>query len=246
MRRGVDLLQLAERDLRVDLRRRKVRVPQDHLDVTDVRAVLQHVRGARVAEQMAGAGMRDASVLEMTFDEIAQPSRRERPAVIMQEQRMPIVSAFKLGAHFAQVLVDPRTGALPDRHHAILVALAVADHECALREVDLVELQVNELHAPDAARVQRLEDRAIAHTERRRDLALVQHVLDIRDREDPARQGFGLSRQLEVRGGVIQKMAIGLRRQEDIHWLHIRSSHRTRPMQSHPYTFGPSLTPPRG
>ena len=43
--------------------------------------------------------MTDAGVLQMAFQEIAQASRRERPAVIVQEQHVIIVSAFKLGPH---------------------------------------------------------------------------------------------------------------------------------------------------
>jgi len=53
VRGGVDLLQGADCDLRVNLRRLDVLVAKHLLDVTDVGSILVHQRGHRVAEEMA-------------------------------------------------------------------------------------------------------------------------------------------------------------------------------------------------
>ena len=45
-------LQAIERQMRIDLRRRYVRVAEDRLDGTQVGAVFDHVRGAGMAQHM--------------------------------------------------------------------------------------------------------------------------------------------------------------------------------------------------
>lgn len=55
MTAGVNLLKLFDGDLRVNRRGVKVRMAEQLLDEADVRPVLQHVRGAGVAERMTAA-----------------------------------------------------------------------------------------------------------------------------------------------------------------------------------------------
>ena len=69
----MNLPQLADRNPRIDLRGREVRVPEQRLDEANVRAVLQHVRGTRVAEGMARARNGDSREAEVSLHEIAQP-----------------------------------------------------------------------------------------------------------------------------------------------------------------------------
>ena len=52
----MDFAQLHDGHIGVDLRGVKTGVAKQLLDVTDVGAVLQHVRGARMTKLMAGAG----------------------------------------------------------------------------------------------------------------------------------------------------------------------------------------------
>ena len=56
MRQGMDRLQLADRHMRVDLRGTVIAVPQHRLDVAQLGAVFQHVRGHRMAQQVVRAG----------------------------------------------------------------------------------------------------------------------------------------------------------------------------------------------
>ena len=60
MRRGVDLLELVDRHVGVDLGALQGRVPEQRLDEADIRTVVEHVRGAGVAEQVRCPGFVDA------------------------------------------------------------------------------------------------------------------------------------------------------------------------------------------
>ena len=52
---GMELLQLLDRDLGVNLRRREFGITKELLDKADIRAAFQHQRGASAAEQASGA-----------------------------------------------------------------------------------------------------------------------------------------------------------------------------------------------
>ena len=52
MRRRVSVLQTLRRHMCVDLRGRKVRVPQKFLNAPEVRAPVQHMRRKRMAERV--------------------------------------------------------------------------------------------------------------------------------------------------------------------------------------------------
>ena len=54
---GVDLDQLADGDLRINRSGLQLGVPEQLLDKPDVRAALQHVRGAGVPQEMAGTAL---------------------------------------------------------------------------------------------------------------------------------------------------------------------------------------------
>ena len=57
MRGRVDLLQGADGDLRIDLRRADIFVAEDRLDVPDVGPVFVHQRRHRVAQQVTRSGL---------------------------------------------------------------------------------------------------------------------------------------------------------------------------------------------
>ena len=76
MRGGVDVLEFADRDLRVNLRGGQVGVAQHGLDEADVGPVLQHQGRHRVAEQVAGAGLADASTVDVVAHQLREPVRR--------------------------------------------------------------------------------------------------------------------------------------------------------------------------
>ena len=64
---GVDAGQMVEGDLGVELGGFQTAMAQQGLDDPDVGAALEHVGGAGVAEQVAGAGFFDLGLLEQAF-----------------------------------------------------------------------------------------------------------------------------------------------------------------------------------
>ena len=65
MRCRVDLLQHADGNVRVNLRRIEPRMPEHLLNKTDVGAAFEHQRGHRMAEQMARATLADARLFDV-------------------------------------------------------------------------------------------------------------------------------------------------------------------------------------
>lgn len=62
-------LQSANGDMGVNLRRRQLRVPQDRLDVPNIGAVFQHMRGHRVAKRVAAAAVK-TGMLHVELDHV--------------------------------------------------------------------------------------------------------------------------------------------------------------------------------
>ena len=87
MTAGVDFLQLLDADLGVDRGGVEFLVSEQLLDVADVGAVLQHVRGATVAQNMAAALAFQPGLPQPGRDHAREDIRIERPAVAGEEQR---------------------------------------------------------------------------------------------------------------------------------------------------------------
>ena len=90
MGRRVDPFQLLDRDLGVDLRRRKFGVAEQLLDEADVRSAFEHEGGTGVPQQMAGAAFAKFRGVDVVADKLGEPVRRERLEEVRQEQRAGI------------------------------------------------------------------------------------------------------------------------------------------------------------
>lgn len=80
-------LEARDRDLRVDLRARQLRVPQHGLDVPDIGAALEHQCRHRVPQQVAGTAAVREGLFHITADHRAQPGEIEGLAFARQKQR---------------------------------------------------------------------------------------------------------------------------------------------------------------
>ena len=81
VRPGMDFAELDDGDVGVDLRGVEPGVSEKLLDVADVRAVLQHVGGARVAQHVAGAFPADVGCVDGAADQVAQEAGADAFAV---------------------------------------------------------------------------------------------------------------------------------------------------------------------
>ena len=138
MTAGVDLLELVDVDLGVDGGRLQLFVTKQLLDVPDVRAAFEQVRGARVTEQMAAdAFPLDARLPDVAWNVSAKHFFVERLAVAGQEERLLRRIHGEQRSHVLDVLLDPRQGALTHGDDAVLAALAQSHPEDALLAVEV-------------------------------------------------------------------------------------------------------------
>ena len=122
------------------------------LDHAQVGAALEQVRGERVAE------------LVRVRREPAQRARVE-PAAAGGEEDGVLGALRQLRPAVAEVERRAGSGLLAERDGALLAALA-ADVEELLLEVDVLEVEADRLGAPQAGRVDELDERAVAQAER--------------------------------------------------------------------------------
>jgi len=99
-----------------------------------------------------------------------------------QKQRAVIGREHDARACLAQVFANPQKRPLADRHHAILFAVALANHERAALLVEVVEREMDNLRAAHTGRVKRFKHSAVAQAQR---------IVYVRLRED----AFGFVRR---------------------------------------------------
>ena len=220
----VDLAELGDRDGGVNLRGVEALVAEELLDEADVGAVLQHVRGARVAEQMARAHARHADGHERAAHERPEVARAQAFAVARQKQ--PVLARARLQPRPAlgEVALDPVRGVAAERHDAILAALALAHPDGAERAVEIGHVEPRQLGAAQAGGVERFEDRAVAHAEGIAHVGHGEERGDFLERERARERALRFSRQFQIGGGVArQKIFAAQPRKEVLHGVEPRA-----------------------
>src|SRR5437016_832129 len=140
-------------------------------------------------------------------DEAAERRRVEPPAAHRQEER-GLRPSREVRAGVVEVQRDEMRRLLPQRNDAILRALAGADVDELLLEVDVAEVEADRFGAPEPGRVDELHERAVAQPERRCGIEPVDDSVDLtrlrRLRKAPpalrgeARIGHGLRPEREA------------------------------------------------
>ena len=124
----VDLAQALGVDVAVHLRGRERGVAEQLLDRAQVGAALEQMRRERVPEPMR------------VRDEPAE-RRRVEPAAARREEQRVLGAAGELRPRLAEVARDEVRGLLAERDDAVLRALALADVDELLLEVDVAEVE---------------------------------------------------------------------------------------------------------
>ena len=136
-----------------------------------VGAVVEQVRGARVAQHVRRQVIADAGPVAVLVDHEPCPLPAEAAAALVQEHRLGVVAALppignELGpARRREPVVERRRRCRSVRHDALLRSLAEQPHE-RLVEVDVTHRQPDHLGDPGAGRVQQLEQRPVAAFQR--------------------------------------------------------------------------------
>ena len=136
------------------------------LDEPDVGAAFKHQRGHGVAEQVAGAGLADAGVLDLAADQLGQIPEHERLAGVRQEDRALVRLGGQQRPGFPGILADPGRGTAADRDHPVFLALPLTDENGAAFRVHVPELEIRQLEAPTGPAGPRPEDRERTRPER--------------------------------------------------------------------------------
>jgi len=202
MRGGVDLLELLDREMRVELRRLELGVIEQGLDHPRVGSVLEHVRRAGVPEEVATARLADVGRVHVVADHLREPVRREGLAQVRQKQGVVALGATEIRAGLLKVLGSPGERSLADGDHPVLPSLAEPHEDKTPVGVQIVELQAAKLHAADSRRVERFHHRAIPKPHRGQDVRLAEHKLGLAGVEDVARKTLLKLRKIEVGGGI--------------------------------------------
>src|SRR5882724_5938261 len=139
----------------VALGRRQSTVAQQLLDEAEIGAGPQHVGGEAVAEGVGCHSLDDAGPARPGTHDAKRASRGEPAAPRVEEERAaPAPAESQIGRECFQ-------RGLADRHHTLLAALA--EHpDGAATFVQIVDVETTALGHPQPARVEQLEEGAIA------------------------------------------------------------------------------------
>ena len=203
----VDLAHVGAVEVRVELRRGDVGVPQELLDDAQVGAALEHVGGEAMAQRVRvkpldphdGAGLGHERVHALA---------REAPAAVVEEHRRGRdARTHELGAPLLEVLGQHACRRPHDGDDALLVALA-HDAQHLLVEHDLAKVQAAQLGDAQAAAVEHLDDGVVPLAGRRGREGLVEQRGGLLAADDVG-QAVGLLGQREVRRRVRDGDALG-------------------------------------
>ena len=153
---AVDLLELLDAHLGVNLGGGEFGVAEELLDEADVGSAFEHVGGATVAQDVAGAGFGDFRLFDELADHAAEDVGVEGFAVAGQEKRGLLGIQGEAGARFFKVAFEPFESAEADGDDAVFVVFALADLEGLTFSVEVVEREPGKFAAAQARAVEEL------------------------------------------------------------------------------------------
>jgi hypothetical protein len=148
VRSRVDFSQLRNRHVGIDLGRRKISVPEQSLDVANVRAVVEHVRCAGVTKEMAGPPRWEPGIHDVPPHRITETVLCEGLAVVGKEQRVAGEVSYQAMPNVAEISSDPKRCPPCERCHAIAPALPTSDEDRSGFQAHIAQRQSRELHSP--------------------------------------------------------------------------------------------------
>src|SRR5262249_23646320 len=145
MKSIVHLAEARLQHMRVDLRRRQIRMPEHGLNRAQVRAALKQVRCEGMPEHVRTQRAPYAGRTSVRFEQLPETNSRHPPAVpCVDEQPWPLAPFDERSPRVADVSPDPFNCLIAERHDALLVSLTHALH-VALLESHVGESQIHEL-----------------------------------------------------------------------------------------------------
>ena len=204
MTAGVDFLQLFDGDFGVDRRRVQLLVSEQLLDVTNVGPVFQHVRGARMPQDVAAALVFESGPFQPGRHHARKHVGIEGVAVAGQEQGLGARVQAQARAHFGQVAFQPLDGPPAHRHHAVFVPFAPHMQRAPLG-VEAGQFQAAKLGAAQTARVKEFQDGPVAHAQRVGHVGHGHEAVDFGQRQHFLVQSLFRPGQLQLAGRIGQE-----------------------------------------
>ncbi len=160
MKSIVSLAHVQVGDVRVNLSGRNVRMAQQRLHRTRIRAVLHQMR-AKAVTQSVRRDIRHAGLGRISLDD--RPRRLSgHLAVAMQEQLGPRFIPQSLAN--AEITLNPVYCAFTDRNATLLAAFAMTGKQSGV-DLNIARLQSAHFRNSQARGIQYFEHRSIAHTD---------------------------------------------------------------------------------
>ena len=142
-------------------------VAEELLDVPDVGAALQQVRRAGMPQIVRRERVRDVGTLGVQVHQALDGLHAQPRAVAGEKERRFVRVAHQARTGVAEVAIDRLGGPPDERDEAVLAALAFADDEDALPELDVSDIQPLAFADAEADAVEEFEDGARALAARR-------------------------------------------------------------------------------
>ncbi|PHM30034.1 hypothetical protein Xsze_04380 [Xenorhabdus szentirmaii DSM 16338] len=156
-------LELADGNPCVELRGIQLLMPQHHLDMADIRPVVQHLGRHRVPEQVTGPRFVQLRLLPDGLRRyLGQVARTQWPAFLRDKQVAAVMLRRQFGPHLRQITRQPAQRPLADRDHPVFIAFALPDNHGTPFDVDIPLFELAQLHAPDAATPEHFQHHPIA------------------------------------------------------------------------------------
>ena len=100
-------------------------------------------------------------------------------AVLGDEQGLSARLRDQVGTNVVRPFFDPGQRACSDRNDAVFVVFALANGEDLALVAEIVNIQCDQLAAANAAGIKRFQNRAVADSQPRCDVGLVEKQLDL-------------------------------------------------------------------
>ena len=151
--------------MRVNLRRRNIRVPQQLLNDSQIGAVRQKMRRERVPQQVRiDVGVKSGARCNFLYD-LPNPLGGQLFAVPGQKDFIPCLSPNQMNAFLSQILIDRVTSDSSNRHQSSLGAFA-NDPDDTLLQVQILKACAGQFADPQPRRIKQLENCAISQWKR--------------------------------------------------------------------------------
>src|SRR5271154_306462 len=160
---SINLFQMIHAHMSITLRRRQARMTEHFLYRPQIRSITKHMRCERVTQPVRSDAGADARGLDSALQNHLDAARGQPSAAKICDDGTVVLPR---DGHRGFPLLQGVEGGLAQRHEAILVALAGANHHHAELLVDIAPVEADQLADAQAGRVERLEDRAIAQRRR--------------------------------------------------------------------------------